>query len=177
MRIFACIMSFFRSKGFTLIELLIVIAVLSVLVAGVLITLDPMEQVRRGMDSGRISSVAQLGKAMQSYYTARLIYPAVSDTWQTALLDSGEIKITASVTATRTTCSTYNQGNVCYSLNDNSTDAIIWTVLASKASFSKGSCSEGQVPVAAWYSGLGKTGITCVADAETDPSFTVTELH
>ncbi|MBU4016638.1 prepilin-type N-terminal cleavage/methylation domain-containing protein, partial [Patescibacteria group bacterium] len=44
-------------KGFTLIELLIVIAVLGILATGVLIALDPIEQINRGRDSGRVSSV------------------------------------------------------------------------------------------------------------------------
>ncbi|MEK9176346.1 MAG: type II secretion system protein, partial [Patescibacteria group bacterium] len=61
----------YLSKGFTLIELLIVIAVLGVLVTAVLVALNPLEQLRRANDSGRINSVSQIGNAVQAFYTAQ----------------------------------------------------------------------------------------------------------
>jgi len=63
------------SRGFTLIELLIVIAVLGVLAAVVLVAIDPAQQLARGRDSGRKTSIGQLGRAMQAYYTSRQQYP------------------------------------------------------------------------------------------------------
>jgi len=46
-------------KGFTLIELLIVIAVLGILAAGVLATIDPFEQFKKARDSNARNSVVE----------------------------------------------------------------------------------------------------------------------
>src|SRR5579864_7133508 len=81
--------------GFTLIELLVVIAVLGVLAAVLLIAVNPQEQLARGRDSGRQSSIAQLGNALQAYYTANAgVYMATSTTWETTLVTVGELKST-----------------------------------------------------------------------------------
>ncbi len=84
------------SRGFTLIELLIVIAVLGVLAAVVLVAIDPAQQLARGRDSGRKTSIGQLGRAMQAYYTTQQGYPTGGQ-WaplagDNILVSSGEIK-------------------------------------------------------------------------------------
>src|SRR5258708_8398222 len=85
-----------NTKGFTLIELIIVIGVLGVLAAALLIAIDPVEQLNRGRDAGRLSSVTQLGRAMQAYVAGQNtgIYPAPVDAthWQSLLTGSGDIK-------------------------------------------------------------------------------------
>ncbi|HVZ11492.1 MAG TPA: prepilin-type N-terminal cleavage/methylation domain-containing protein, partial [Patescibacteria group bacterium] len=48
------------SRGFTLIELLVVIAVIGVLAAIVLLAVNPTEQLARGRDANRISSIEGL---------------------------------------------------------------------------------------------------------------------
>jgi len=57
-------------RGFTLIELLIVIAILGVLAVVVLVAINPVQQLGRARDSGRISTVAQLGHAFEAFYTS-----------------------------------------------------------------------------------------------------------
>jgi len=156
-------------KGFTLIELLIVIAVLGILATGVLIALDPIEQINRGRDSGRVSSVAQLGRAVQSYYTTQSAYPTANTTWQTTLLNSGEIKLAATVESTGALCTINQQGNVCYATTG--TEAMVWTTLNSKSSITKGVCTGTQVAVIAWISSQGKAGVTCVTAAGTQPGY------
>ncbi|HVZ11787.1 MAG TPA: prepilin-type N-terminal cleavage/methylation domain-containing protein, partial [Patescibacteria group bacterium] len=47
-------------RGFTLIELLVVIAVIGVLAAIVLLAVNPTEQLARGRDANRISSIEGL---------------------------------------------------------------------------------------------------------------------
>lgn len=64
-------MSINLKKGFTLIELLIVIAILGTLAVVVLIALNPVQQLARTRDAGRISTVTQLGHAMQALGTTR----------------------------------------------------------------------------------------------------------
>src|SRR3989344_1619231 len=66
-----------RNKGFTLIELLIVIAILGVLAVVVLVAINPVQQLARTRDAGRISTVAQLGHAAEAFYTSHNgTYPA-----------------------------------------------------------------------------------------------------
>lgn len=60
-----------RSQGFTLIELLIVIAIMGILAVVVLVLINPAQQLARTRDTGRITTVTQLGHAIQSYYASR----------------------------------------------------------------------------------------------------------
>lgn len=167
-------------KGFTLIELLVVIGVIGVLAAVILAVLDPLEQVNRGRDSGRISTVAQVGRAIQSYGTSRGSYPAVNVDWQTTLKDAGEIKETVSVTAPTTSCgsSNFDVGNICYGLNGTN-DRLVWTVLESKNSKSKassGSTPCGTYVIAMYSTAKGQAGLACVTDPAAVPT-AVTTLY
>jgi prepilin-type N-terminal cleavage/methylation domain-containing protein len=78
------------NKAFTLIELLVVIAILGVLAVIVLIVLNPTEKQAQARDTGRISSVAQLGRSLQAYYTQLANYPSTA-TWAQDLIDHGEL--------------------------------------------------------------------------------------
>jgi type II secretory pathway pseudopilin PulG len=72
-----------------------VIAVLGVLAAVVLVAIDPAQQLARGRDSGRKTSIGQLGRALEAYYTNNGKYPETplpGPPWNDALLNSGEIK-------------------------------------------------------------------------------------
>lgn len=62
-------------KGFTLIELLIVIGVLGILAAGVLAVLDPLTQIQKANDAKRKSNLAQIQRALESYYQDHGRYP------------------------------------------------------------------------------------------------------
>ena len=85
---------FFHQKGFTLIELLVVIAVIGILATIVLLAVNPAEQLRRGRDTSRVSGVTQLGRALQSYYTANgSVYPAQGTSWLTTLTSAGDVKL------------------------------------------------------------------------------------
>ena len=46
-------------KGFTLIELLIVIALLGALAVGLLATIDPFEQLKKGRDTSKKNTVSE----------------------------------------------------------------------------------------------------------------------
>lgn len=161
--------SFRKSSGFTLVELLIVIAVLGVLAAVVLVAINPLEQLAKGRDAGRKSSVAQIGSALQGYYTTNSAYPAtatVNDTWLTNLVTSGELKIVPTNSAVGSYdpgCSgTFGgQSGFCYTTDG--TDSIAYALLESKAA--KSLCTTPATDSAweVWSSKDGKAGIVCTA--------------
>lgn len=62
-------------KGFTLIELLVVIGVLGILATGLLATIDPLEQFRKGSDSNEKTTALELVAAIQRYYSVHNTLP------------------------------------------------------------------------------------------------------
>ena len=67
---------FFRTeKGFTLIELLVVIGILGILAAGLLATIDPLEQFRKGSDSNETTTSLELVNALTRYYAIHSTFP------------------------------------------------------------------------------------------------------
>lgn len=64
-----------RKLGFTMIELLIVIAVLGILAVAVLASINPIEQINRGRDTGTRSDAEQLISAIDRFYAAKGYYP------------------------------------------------------------------------------------------------------
>lgn len=90
-------------KGFTLIELLIVIALLGALAVGLLATIDPFEQLKKGRDTSLRNTVSELFNANLRYYSikgqffwgtqgsAGAVWPNFSSTI-TELMNVGELK-------------------------------------------------------------------------------------
>jgi prepilin-type N-terminal cleavage/methylation domain-containing protein len=66
-------------KGFTLIELLIVIALLGALAVGLLATIDPFEQLKKGRDTSQRNTVSEFYNAGLRYYATKAEFP-----WGTA---------------------------------------------------------------------------------------------
>lgn len=66
------------SLGFTLVELLVVIGILSILIAGVLITLNPFSQFQKAKDAARKSDLFQIQKALEVYSQDNGRYPVSS---------------------------------------------------------------------------------------------------
>ncbi|MBP9669989.1 type II secretion system protein [Candidatus Woesebacteria bacterium] len=64
-----------KRLGFTMIELLIVIAVLGILAVAVLASINPIEQINRGRDTGSRSDAEQLISAIDRYYAGKGFYP------------------------------------------------------------------------------------------------------
>jgi len=65
----------FRKTGFTLIELLIVIALLGALAVGLLATVDPFEQLKKGRDTSTRNTAAEFYNAVIRYYAQRGSFP------------------------------------------------------------------------------------------------------
>lgn len=64
-----------RSAGFTLIELLIVIALLGALAVGLLATIDPFEQLKKGRDTSIRNTVSEFYNANLRYYSTKGYFP------------------------------------------------------------------------------------------------------
>ena len=59
------------TKGFTLIELLIVIALLGALAVALLAALDPLEQIKKGTDTGIRNTVAEISGSIIRYASVK----------------------------------------------------------------------------------------------------------
>lgn len=67
-------MNFFQrtyKKGFTLVELLIVIAILGLIATGIIIAIDPVEQINRGSDAAKRQLGTSMVSAIQRWYTTK----------------------------------------------------------------------------------------------------------
>lgn len=91
------------TRGFTLIELLIVIALLGALAVGLLATIDPFEQLKKGRDTSQRNTVSEFYNANLRYYSTKAKFPwgtaalattSVNDLGDsvTALMNAGELK-------------------------------------------------------------------------------------
>jgi len=82
-------------KGFTLIELLIVIALLGALAIGLLATIDPFEQLKKGRDTSTRNTVSEFYNANLRFYAIKGVFP-----WGTDPTADGVNNLTGSVIAT-----------------------------------------------------------------------------
>lgn len=149
--------------GFTLIEVLIVIAVLGILAAGVLVVIDPFEQLARSRDSVRISAVRQLSKAMSGYRISNPAYPTQDNNWMTSLVNSGELKNPIQNPNINSTCpfgaNVGSQNGYCYLTDGN---AVIYAIVESKSYRQKISwCTSPIILTFMWNSQDDKIGLAC----------------
>jgi prepilin-type N-terminal cleavage/methylation domain-containing protein len=87
------------TKGFTLIELIIVMAILGILAIGLIAVLDPVEQIRRGQDTGLKNTAIEISRAQDRAFASTsaggsATYMATIANLQTA----GELKSAISTT-------------------------------------------------------------------------------
>ena len=68
-------MKSFNNKGFTLIEILVVVALIGALFIGVLASIDPLEQLKKGTDTSRRNTTAELYNGMVRYYSVKGAFP------------------------------------------------------------------------------------------------------
>ncbi len=63
-------------KGFTLVELLVVVAIIGVLAAVLLIGINPLEQMRKARDTGKLSRCKEAVSAGERYFAFHNTDPA-----------------------------------------------------------------------------------------------------
>jgi prepilin-type N-terminal cleavage/methylation domain-containing protein len=164
------------TSGFTLIELLVVIAILGVLAAGILVAINPLEQLSRGRDATKKSTISQLGNAVQAYYTSQGgVYPTTGNTWITTVQTSGEIKSVPSAATPGCSNGGLVQNGYCY--NSTAADAVVYTLGESASERTRAGCTSGQVVWIVWSSAEGKTGALCTANSTTYPPVGATGLR
>lgn len=58
-------------KGFTLVELLVVIAILGIIAVGLIVAIDPIEQINRATDSSRRSLATDIMNSFNRFYASK----------------------------------------------------------------------------------------------------------
>jgi len=86
-----------KSFGFTLVELLIVIALIGVLAAALVATLNPIEQINKARDARFKNDASELLAALERYYASTQSYPWVDGTTYTIESEYGETAETVGV--------------------------------------------------------------------------------
>ena len=86
-------------QGFTLIELLIVIALLGALAVGMLATIDPFEQLKKGRDTSQRNTVSEFYNANLRYYSTKAQFPWGTEGLATTTVDLMTTHIDALVAA------------------------------------------------------------------------------
>lgn len=176
-----------RRFGFTLVELLIVIAFIAVLAGVLLVAVNPVQQLAKARDTGRISAVSQIGRALEAYAANNnSVYVAETPTWLDSLKTAGELSTTPSTIIYASTaivsCTTGSlatggvQNQYCYratgvTITDSAAPVVAYTRLEATANITK--CA-GAGPWNAYfvYSSFdGKAGFVCFTQASaTEPS-------
>jgi len=157
-----------RNKGFTLIELLIVMAILGVLAVVVLVAINPVQQLARTRDTGRISTVLQLGHAMEAYYTAHDgLYPTVVQ-WSASpsiLVSSGEINVFPALVANSVTsvCTTAAANGWCYGVSGTQDAFVLYSRLEALTNRTLGTCVSTTPAFTVYSSAAGRACIVCQA--------------
>lgn len=174
-------MTALKNKGFTLIELLIVIAVLGTLAVVVLLALNPIQQLARTRDAGRISGVTQLGHALEAYAVSHDgTYPPEAGTgctpanWIGCLVNAGEIATAPSAinNSLTTACTTQVVASTwCYdaSAASGATGAIIFSALEGDSNIDR--CGTNTAAWAVYSTVNGRGGIVCTANYTSQPQY------
>lgn len=163
------------NNAFTLIELLIVIAILAVLATVVLILVDPAERFAQTRDTGRVTTVAQLGRALEQFFIVHNETYPTATIWDTDLVGTGDIKdfpagveyVLNSVSPCITNARPVGEETFCYDLDvsANNYGALVFSKLESSKEVERCSLIGGTYIVHSTADG--KTGIICSAN---DPS-------
>jgi len=159
-----------RKLGFTLIELLVVIAVLGTLAVVVLLALNPLQQLARTRDSGRISATTQLGHAMEAYATSHNgTYVPEGATWIQTLVDAGEIQVVpAAITysvAGSAACTGNAQNGICYDATTAAGGAPIVIFATLESDSNNSFCTGSEIAYSVYSTADGRGGIVCRTSA------------
>ena len=187
-------MTVYTKKGFTLIELLIVMAILGVLAVVVLVAINPVQQLARTRDAGRKSTVAQVGHAMEAFFTAHngeymsdeycddgAGVSRLPTDWMTCLVEAGEMSsVPSEINNSQGTTGAGGgvllcdgSGNedaeenaVCYNVDDAASNATAAVIYTVLESQTEESkCPiAGEAPFFIWNTEDGRGGTICLAN-------------
>jgi len=156
---------------------LIVIAILGTLAVVVLLALNPVQQLARTRDAGRISGITQLGHALEAFGTSHNgvyppvagggICPAGSTNWLNCLVSSGEIaSLPSNITNNLTGyCTTNAQNGWCYNFTAATSRFIVYSRLEGNANITR--CpAVTNLAYAVYSSADSRGGIICLAAGE-----------
>lgn len=159
-------------KGFTLIELLIVIAILGVLATVVIVAINPLQNLAKTRDAGRLNAVGQLGHSLEAFATSNNgSFVPEGNNWigggaagTVNLVNSGEInaipaRITNSLTAYCT--NSFPQNGFCYNASAATGTAPIVVYARLEANSNISRCAANQWAYAVYSSADGRAGIVC----------------
>lgn len=169
-------------QGFTLVELLVVIAILGIIAVGLIVAIDPIEQVNRASDSSRRALATDVMNSFNRYYASKNYSAACPDSACASYVDSLSTTTpvavstlttvntdlnTAGETKSATSYSAHQQAaNVVASLANTST-ANAATIVLCWQPRSKGQKSNANVadPNSTVFNNLGvlQTAATCPA--------------
>ncbi len=160
-----------RLRGFTLLEILIVMAILGVVAVIVIVAINPTERQAQARDTGRISSVGQIGRATVAYYSVKGSFPSGAG-WAQDLTQAGELSSFPSgikySAYSVNPCTTFAQPGVdatfCYAV-DSSNGAIIFATAEANSHNNK--CTSPEVAYFTYSTGDGRGGTIC---SNGDPS-------
>jgi len=78
-----------HNTGFTLIEILVTLTILAALATGMVLTLNPKEQIDKAENASRINNLKEIKNAIQLYYDDNKCYPSQNSSLTQALRDGG----------------------------------------------------------------------------------------
>lgn len=78
-------------SGFTLIEILVVVALIGALFLGILASVDPLEQLKKGGDTAKRSLTTQIYNGFIQYYASQNTFPWTTDLSSLAATDNAMV--------------------------------------------------------------------------------------
>ncbi len=164
-------------KGFTLVELLVVIAVLGVLAAGVLVAINPLEQLARGRDVSKKTAITELGRGLNTYLTTQHELPDGNDAsggFASALAASGEIRVVPTNPSSQqcddiasNTATAGVENGYCFEKDANNEYVVYAPVESASEALNANNgtdCAAGTTAYVVYSSAAGRTGLVCSAD-------------
>lgn len=78
-----------HNVGFTLIEILVTVTILSLFAAGMMLAIDPREQINKAKNASSINNLKELKNALQLYYEDHKCYPEQDSVFTQTLYNGG----------------------------------------------------------------------------------------